>query len=201
MNKISESYAIPRYVGFEDVFEPLIRRITGAQQGTVIGACEFDNDQIKIKPHYFGPCQCQYGVEYKAFCKKNTHTLDCFNYYVQEINEAFKKHPKYSFALPLRTERINMLKALCLKNNFPFKGEKEVEKICTCGFTKSWEMLGHKHHEDCPIVSPNFWHKPTDLKIWWYKVFFRNSYSNRLITIPDLKAIVASVLPSITPQT
>ena len=201
MPKTIEKYTIPRHRGFEGVLEPLVKRITGVSQGNLLAGCEFENDVIKMKPHFIGACPCKYGEEYKKYCEKNTHTLDCFHSYVEEINKAFKSHPKYHIALPLKTERINMLKSLCLKNNMPFKSEREVEKLCTCGFNDKWKMLMVEHEENCPVVTPNFIYKISDLKIWWNRVFFRDAYSNKPIKLDEFEKIireVVSTVPKIT---
>ena len=36
-----------------------------------------------------------------------------------------------------------------------------------------------EHDEDCPVIQPNFYHKSSGLKIWWYKYALRDSYSNQ----------------------
>ena len=36
-----------------------------------------------------------------------------------------------------------------------------------------------EHDEDCPVIQPNFLHKPSGLEIHWYKYALRDSYSNQ----------------------
>ena len=42
---------------------------------------------------------------------------------------------------------------------------------CTCGGRERWAKWreDHPHAERCAIMLPNFWHKPSGLKITWYK--------------------------------
>jgi hypothetical protein len=37
--------------------------------------------------------------------------------------------------------------------------------------------------------APNFWYKPTDLKVWWYKYIGRSTETNRPVTQDDLSGI------------
>lgn len=194
-------YKIPRFLGYEEIFEPLVRLITGVQQSRVREGCYYENEYFKIKPHYYGDCHCEFGKNKREFEKKNPHSPQCFQNYLLEVDEAFRKHPKYSYALPLKTERINLIKSYCLKNNIEFKNTKDLYDICTCTVGKKWKELKYEHTEDCSIISPNFYHNKSNLKIWWYKVFFRNSYSNREINKKEFSEIISDCINNFRPKT
>lgn len=69
--------------------------------------------------------------------------------------------------------------------------------ICTCGFDKK-EYLFFKrkpnkeqierfyeknhHTEECQLMWPNFWYKPTNFKLQWYKHPLRDAYTNRPVS-------------------
>lgn len=194
---VVEKFGIPRYDGWEEILEPLVRKITGAQQGKVRTGVDYENDVFKMKMHKFGICHCSYGKAYREFETTNAHDLECFHTMWQEIQEAFKGHPKYNEALILKTERINMEMQLCRKFRIPYHGGVYIESICTCTFKRRWEKLGVEHDEDCEHVAPNFWHKESDLKIWWNKKFFRDSYSNHRIETPEFKKIIKECMKSV----
>lgn len=42
---------------------------------------------------------------------------------------------------------------------------------------------------NCHMRMPNFWYKPTNLRIDWYKYPLRDSYSNREFNESELKEI------------
>lgn len=56
---------------------------------------------------------------------------------------------------------------------------------------------GEYHKKDCSLIQPNFHHKPSGLKIKWYKHPFRDSYSNQEITLVSFFEIIHSCLQSI----
>jgi len=199
---LNEEFVIERNAGWEEILETLVRKITGAQQGNVLAGVNFENDLFKMKMHVFGQCGCVYGESYKEFSKSHTHSIECFHTNWQEIQDAFKSHPKYHTSLILKTERMNMERQLCQKYRIPYKGGGEyIENMCTCSFQKQWKELDIEHEESCDKTSPNFIHKPTDYKIWWHKKFFRNAHSNYRIESGEFKKIIKECTKSLNPRT
>ncbi len=51
--------------------------------------------------------------------------------------------------------------------------------------------------DDCPWCIdkvPNFWYKPTDFKVWWYKYIGRSMEFNRKTTIPEAAEILSKCI-------
>jgi len=192
MSKVIK-FPIPRRHGWEEVLEPLVKRITGAQQADVRGGCNYDCELFFMKPHVLGSCVCSYGKALFQFKKDHPHSVQCFHTFWKEIDDAFKAHPKYHETNILKAARINMVRQLCLKNGIKYN-PKTVDELCTCTVQKEWDALGLKHDEDCYKMLPNFWFKKTDLKIWWYKFFFRDAYANQEIEREDFREIVAECM-------
>jgi len=46
------------------------------------------------------------------------------------------------------------------------------------------------HHTDCPISRPNFTHRASGLKVWWYKYPFRQASANMELTRSRLEEII-----------
>lgn len=185
---------IPRRDGWEQVFEPLVKRITGAQQADVRAGCNYDCEVFYTQPHFLGSlCFCRYGRARREYENDNQHDASCFHAQWKEIDDVFKKHPRYHQSNKLKAERVNMCKQLC--DRFMIKyNPKEIAKICTCNFESDWSNLNFEHEADCPKVMPNFWYKKTDLKIWWYRIFFRDAYANQELCLEDFKGIIAICL-------
>lgn len=196
INTVNEKFMITRYDGWEEILEPLIRRITGASQGKTRTGANFENEVFKMKTHRFGTCHCLYGKEFRDFEEKQTHSLECFHTQWSDIQEAFKKHPKYHDALILKTERINMEIKLCRDFRIPYKGGV-LGDICTCSFKKKWEDKGILHEETCEHVAPNFKHIESGFSVWWNQKFFRDSYSNERIEKKEFSKIIKECLKSI----
>lgn len=197
LQSIAQKFLIPRHEGWEEILEPLIRKITGAREGKTRTAVDYKNEVFKIKSHKFGICRCSYGQRYLEFEENNNHSLECFHTAWQEIQDAFKKHPQYEEALILKTERINMEAQLCRRYKIPYKGGVHTERICTCNFKRKWDELKVQHDEDCEHNSPNFWYYHDDIKIWWNKKFFRDAYSNKDINKNQFKLIIGKCIRSV----
>lgn len=56
---------------------------------------------------------------------------------------------------------------------------------------------GEYHKKNCSLIQPNFHHKPSDLRIKWYKRPFRDSYSNQEMTLISFFKVIHSCLQSI----
>jgi hypothetical protein len=50
-------------------------------------------------------------------------------------------------------------------------------------------------------TAPNFWYKPTGLKVWWYKYIWRDTETNRKVTGEELREIEAACLRSLKEDT
>jgi len=70
---------------------------------------------------------------------------------------------------------------------------------CTCDFTERWAAFAEENGHDpaCPIVRPNFLHKPSGLELRWYKYPLRDSYMSRPVTPKEWSMICAECMGSI----
>jgi len=65
---------------------------------------------------------------------------------------------------------------------------------CTCG------AEGDEYcTNECLLVKPNFYHKPTGFKLSWYKYPLRDSYSNEPVTMKLLQTIIDDCIASLEP--
>lgn len=76
---------------------------------------------------------------------------------------------------------------------------------CTCGATEDWERrfaacecdwhLGRGPFRFGPATeAPNFWHKPTDLRVWWYKWIGRSMEADPGASDESPAALVRSLV-------
>ena len=63
---------------------------------------------------------------------------------------------------------------------------------CTCGKEPNKEFLSGAdfHDKECMVYRPNFWYKPTDWKLEWYKYPIRGNSCNREITPEEFLKIL-----------
>ena len=181
---------IPRRAGWEEILDPLVRKITGAQQADIRAGCDYDCEAFFMQPHFLGTyCNCSYGIALRDYTKANSHSVQCFHTFWEEIDDAFKGHPKYTSSNVLKVARTNMVRQLCVKNRIKYEPHI-VSKICTCPFKQKWEELDTPHDEGCKSLLPNFWFKELDIKIHWHRFFFKDAYSNKELTLPEFEEIV-----------
>lgn len=67
-----------------------------------------------------------------------------------------------------------LYKRLCKKHKLSHFG---CAIHCTCGYAelrRAW-CATDSHDLMCPVVRPNFWHKPTGMKVEWYKYIGRDN--------------------------
>lgn len=197
--QIGEMFEIKRDVGFEEVMDTLVTRITGIEHFKHHTGCNFINDTFEIHPYYFGNCLCSYGKKYQEFIKENPHNQQCFMVELNILNEAFKKHPMYKNNNKLKAERANEERRLCIAHKIEYKDGKNLSEVCTCGIQTKFESLNLKHDADCPILKPNFWFKKADnpLKIFWYKTYFRDAVCTKDLKMEEFKTIIGECLQSI----
>lgn len=77
---------------------------------------------------------------------------------------------------------------------------------CSCGLDDKLDDLDFSeynygfHSKDCTAWETNFYYKPTDLKIEWYKYPLRSAYSNQVLKKEVLEAILQDCVKSVILQ-
>ncbi len=72
---------------------------------------------------------------------------------------------------------------------------RSVLKEDVCDFCKGTGPAALKGGEPGKSA-PNFWYKPTNFKVWWYKFIGRGVETNRVVTPDELKAIKTHCIAS-----
>ena len=163
---------------------------------------QFENETFWIMPYNWGDCDCGYDEKEHKWCKSNAHRDDCyqiaFRRFEAEFNSKHGGQYKNSRNARLYEKEINLL--LRRFNLPPYPNGCAVH--CTCDHDDRWMEWAaeNQHSEACCVVLPNFWHKPTGLKISWYKYALRDSYSNQEVDQNLLKKVFASCKASIRKQ-
>lgn len=70
---------------------------------------------------------------------------------------------------------------------------------CTCDFEERWAAFCKEncHDPQCPIVRPNFLHKPSGFQVSWYKYPFRDSYMSEDLSVKEFAKIIDSCIESL----
>jgi hypothetical protein len=192
-------HTINRSSGFEEILDSLVTRITGIEHFKHHTGCSFVNDIFELHPYYFGKCLCSYKKEYDSFILNNPHKSDCFKNEIKTLNEAFKNHKDYNNCNKLKAIRANEERRLCIAHNIKYNDGKCLTDICNCGVDDNFNKLEINHEIGCPSIMPNFWFKKEkeEVKIYWYKTYFRDAKCNINLTLSNFNKIISDCIGSV----
>ena len=190
------NYKISRGVGWED---ELIRLFDAVKPNRDNSWREygfhFENDTFMIFPYYWGECTCGWQEKIVEWEMENNHRKDCIHHDVQKINH-------YSIWKNHKDWEEKYLKPIYEKHGLDTKGKNWWHGCavkCNCGKKERWAEFVKKggHDEDCPIVRPNFLHKPTGFEIQWYKYPLRDSYKNMELSLDEFREVIDDCIESL----
>lgn len=184
---------------YENLVEPMEKsgliRIRGG-----MGNDGYDNEIFWIEPYWWGDCTCGYQEKLeqarREWKEKNNHREDCYQVELKErkLKAGLRVHGDRERGEPMiiqecefEYEKANDIKdkiyeELIDEYDLPMRG---CAVHCTCDykdrlreFYESFIEEHGEHPESCYAVKPNFYYKPTNFKIDWYKYPMRDSYAN-----------------------
>ncbi len=131
---------------------------------------------IEVRPYYWGDCTCGWDDVILNF--NEDHCADCYSTKLYALKKQFKTQ---------KEEYERHRDELC--DEYGLHRLYGCESHCTCDYNERWQTwfnnskLGEEGCADnCPVVLPNFYFKPLDLKIYWYKYPMRSVESNKPVT-------------------
>ena len=122
---------------------------------------EFENDVFMMFPYYWGDCTCGYEEKALEWYSTHKHKESCYQAEYNKIEDTLHNDKE--------------AKELCKKFGIAWDEGKGSAIHCTCGFNEEsmkWENE-NEHKDDCPMIRPNFLHKPTGFSVSWYKYIGR----------------------------
>lgn len=185
-------FRIERHAGWE---HELGRLFEAADEAGMSGyGIDFENDVFMCMTYYWGDCTCGYDeLEDHPF----EHREDCYQVAYRKIKEDCKNN---GYGWNSEEER-KLVSDLCDKFHYPYPSGCAVH--CGCDYAErvqKWhEEKGYPegHLDTCMFRKPNFWYKPTGLKIEWYKYPLRDSYINQEIKLRDFMDIIDECIKSL----
>ncbi len=147
---------------------------------------EYEDDTILIHPDYMdSECSCGQSQLQEHWYRNHPHALDCYYNVVPPIIERTKE----------RNKNIKY-REMCRVYKIPWNKGWGCACHCSCGVSKEakeW-ITKHPHADRCKLELPNFWHKPTGIKVNWYKYIGREMKCNReSLTNKECKEILSLV--------
>lgn len=134
---------------------------------------EFENEVFAMHQFWWGDCECGWA---ELSCDES-HDSGCYQVALSTAEKAAGVHweQKNDFSYDEKGRRREVIYArLITEFDLPKRG---CAIHCTCTYDPvrfpAWFQAFKKgpagHAEDCPVERPHFHHKPTGLKVRWYK--------------------------------
>ncbi|KQO98896.1 hypothetical protein [Leifsonia sp. Leaf264] len=128
---------------------------------------EVDNDVFEMFPYYSGDCECGHNDAESSWIDAHPHAGDCYQTELQRRQEADEA------ANGLLSDNWSTIASdLASERGLPELG---CGMHCTCGRDDLYAAWASEntHSPTCGVVRPNFLHKPTGVRVDWYKYIGR----------------------------
>lgn len=202
----------------------LATHVGGGMGGSFGYGVVFENDTFFLKPDYMDEeCDCGHESDSSEWFKTHPHSADCYQTVLasvelspnrSRIDELCRQRNSYEWGSVMAKSIQNQITALsesdhehsemiyrglCDRFGIPWNDGRGCAVHCSCDHEPSREQWfkAHDHAERCPIAMPNFWHKPSGLKVDWYKWIGRdNSIEAQPIEGTTVHGVLSSCLSS-----
>lgn len=169
----------------------------------------FENEVFRIQPYYWGGCTCGFEERDCEWSRTNHHADDCYQSELKREKIAAGGVPEGEWGWIARPKSISyvhwnaverkIMNRLCAKHSLDPRNGCAVH--CTCSHDAGYQAWreANGHAADCPIVTPNFLHKPSGFRLDWYKYPLRDSYSSEPLTRKLMRSMFADCIASMPP--
>ncbi|KKM01780.1 hypothetical protein LCGC14_1790990 [marine sediment metagenome] len=150
--------------------------------GTYGYGADFENDTFRMYPY----CWCE--KEDCPWCSGCTCPDSAYHYHIDKREVSFEEwYRYYDYNVP-NVQNPNWERISQEVNTHRTSTHDAICSHCTKGGPEG-KPPGHS--------APNFWHKPSGLKIWWYKYIGRGMEQIPKVTLPQWGKIYFECLTSI----
>lgn len=134
------------------------------------------------------------------------HTDACFQSHLDPLREKYGEKTEWGYYVSFMNEEYRQAKLdLCVKFGVE---PTPYEWLCTCDGDKrfkekvdacqcDWHLGKGPFKYGAAVQAPNFWHKPSGLKVRWYKWIGRDMEIDG--SVPDIQAMLNECLNSVEP--
>jgi hypothetical protein len=150
---------------------------------------DFENETFAMFPFYWGDCTCGFDEREYAWAEAHVHGPECYrNKVAADLRElgwttadcarhdqSYVEAPKGMEYSAYTKQQDAVREKWCKRLGLTFPDGCAVH--CTCGHDaeyEAWEKV-NGHTDACLFNRPNFLHKPTGLRVNWYKWIGRDT--------------------------
>jgi hypothetical protein len=145
----------------------------------------FENDLFLMHPDYADvECDCGHSEKVDAWHDANLHAAECYDSIRHARFEEWEQgNPKADWDTKQQAEK-KICRELCARFGIPWNDGKASYCHCTCGQRERCDKWysENDHEFRCPVALPNFWYKPLDFRVTWYKYIGRDTHTNKELT-------------------
>lgn len=145
----------------------------------------FENDVFLMQPDYSDlECNCGHEQKADAWHDANPHAPDCYDTVrTTEFDKWDAEHPRATYDAKQKARSV-ICRALCDRFGIAWNDGVASYRHCTCGQAERCAryFAENDHAFRCPVALPNFWYKPLDFRVTWYKYIGRDTETNKQLT-------------------
>ena len=180
----------------DDLLDNILRKIAmthGDEKSNWVSkyGVDFENDIFMMHPY----CWCEREDEC-PWCGGCNCPESAFHYFVdekeisyEEFQEFFDKETFDKLGIPREISCIGKNHDNWMKLADKANLRRKVVEDMVCDYCKGTGMFA-LHGGEPRRGAPNFWYKPTNFKVWWYKYIGRDTEINHTITEKELNKIL-----------
>lgn len=146
---------------------------------------KFENDLFLMHPDYQdAECECGHSEKAGAWYDANPHTANCYDLLRRARFEDIENRLRDAGYDALAAAREVVCRELCEQFGISWNDGAGSYCHCTCGQQQrcdQWFAI-NQHDFRCPVELPNFWYKPLDFRVTWYKYIGRDTTTNKTLT-------------------
>lgn len=171
---------------------------------------EYVSDLFEMHPYYWGDCTCGFDDKVGEWEETHHHTKDCYQnlvkdyilnnhkdlFYFDKDTDNYRPYVIASYDKYTKVEN-SVQEKFCKELGLTYPEGRVVH--CTCNFDKDYQewISKNSHYPECPIVRPNFWYKPMNVRVMWYKHIGLDSYINKELRLKQFLKIIDECIASL----
>lgn len=160
----------------------------------------FENDVFVMHPFWWGDCECGFDDLEAEWDKTHSHETSCYQNEIRRRDFIDWDDPRDDTMPFDEVHKHNqaITDAVCAEMGLDPRGGSYVH--CTCSWKRDWDAWRSAHDHDplCGMVRPNFLHKPSGVRVDWYKYIGRGMEITKGTEKRDWDALFAECIASIT---
>lgn len=147
------------------------KQVCGFFGGEYGYGCDIETPVFRMFPYYWGDCTCGFAEKEAQWSQSHSHAPECYWLAYRKLRDELEAAGRKTYGKDFERRA----QALCKRYGIPWNNGYGSAVHCTCDYEPTWKAWSSEndHAQTCPVVIPNFLHKPSGAKVEWYKYIGR----------------------------